>query len=742
MASLWAGRFFAFAFAVGLSFSLRADDPARFLAVTNWYATFSHTLDESGSFAYTDISGCAVASIWNFHHSATVSFQMVPDPQTVGNPYVRRFIWLKDNSANFVVNDRFDQTTTCSGDVHHHSWTVNNTGAAPTTTNVSVLVNILGPMYDIDVQDFHIPVASVTSNDGNGFAGPDYVFWAPEFDLTDSLPATGMTLQGSKSYSLNQKYSDITPAAFDFSPGLPLDPSLLSQSLKVDWNLSPSVEQLEVVVESSGYPTWLPKGDLQNQNKAGDVLFFTAVLQTTDGTVPTTSRATHFKFELLNVSAEPGVCLNNPSQQFASAEPDLKFESSQNAPLIVQDSGATAITLDGTYLQAEAGVSSFDFGAYGELKVTAEVNGQEIVGYWQLDPQKKAQPLLLPRRQPNSKIADQWKEDNQVTGLADDDDSEDDPVGDGDKGDGLSLYEEYRGFSQNLEHVRTDPKRKDLFVCDTIQNSISSAGIGLFAAQSGLVVHSRMRKTELHYSSGLNVDTWINFNHSQNVPHVVDQHGVLMLMNPISEGKSYSAGPYGSTPAGTGPILIDPAAYKNDRWSGINLAGIGHVSGLGGISTTAHELAHTCAVWHHGDIDQKVNWTPFITLQNEKWIKLAKENGQQINELHEDGSLQHPTIIDTNVWIGVPQGQHSGDDNCMMRYDNAEAYRSKANLNDRYLVTEVPGFTLCTSGTGTGVNEAGHAPQSRYGDAAANRGNCKGQICVNDLYNNAPNHSR
>jgi hypothetical protein len=39
---------------------------------------------------------------------------------------------------------------------------------------------------------------------------------------------------------------------------------------------------------------------------------------------------------------------------------------------------------------------------------------------------------------------------------------------------------------------------------------------------------------------------------------------------------------------------------------------------------------------------------------------------------------------------------------------------------------------LCDSEKGTGVNDEAHAPQSRYGKAAA--GNCKHQIVVNDKY--------
>jgi len=160
----------------------------------------------------------------------------------------------------------------------------------------------------------------------------------------------------------------------------------------------------------------------------------------------------------------------------------LRFESRINQPplvvpaLSIPDGGMTATTPEGEYAVVIAGISSFDFGAYGKLKVTAEVNGREIVGYWKNDPAKEQKPLLLPKRKPTSWIADKWKEDQGVSDLSDTDDEENEPVGDTHKGDGLSLYEEYRGFSENLKHIRANPKKKDLFVCDRIGNAISLSG--------------------------------------------------------------------------------------------------------------------------------------------------------------------------------------------------------------------------------------------------------------------------
>lgn len=72
-----------------------------------------------------------------------------------------------------------------------------------------------------------------------------------------------------------------------------------------------------------------------------------------------------------------------------------------------------------------------------------------------------------------------------------------------------------------------------------------------------------------------------------------------------------------------------------------------------------------------------------------------------------------------------------------MRYYFAKFYESKkpASIGSKqyYLIekgTEPTGMAICHDKTGTGVNAAGHNPQSRYGDAA--NGNCFSQICPND----------
>jgi hypothetical protein len=84
------------------------------------------------------------------------------------------------------------------------------------------------------------------------------------------------------------------------------------------------------------------------------------------------------------------------------------------------------------------------------------------------------------------------------------------------------------------------------------------------------------------------------------------------------------------------------------------------------------------------------------------------------------------------VYVARSRGQHSGNDQCLMRYAIATAYVPEGNSTRvRYWVnrTDIRGLELCTSAAGTGINGP---PRPRYGSAADRRGNCKHQIRVCD----------
>ena len=551
----------------------------------------------------------------------------------------------------------------------------------------------------------------------------------------------------------------------------------LTADVEVSWSLAPAdFEDLEVVVtaqdtgHNEDYDKWLPRGQLQDWHQPGSLLNLVAVLRKTNG-APTTFTANQFIFELSEVSHESGVCMNRPIKQFANTDPDLKFDELFNLPpfvptpvLVRSAFRAETVPFPVPSTRGEVILSCYDFGAYGVLRVTADVGGLQIPGYIKNDPAKKTK-ILLPKRKEDSHIADFWKEDKGVDDLPDTDDQENDPEGDKHQGDGLTLYEEYRGFSENLKHVRANPKKKDLFIADTINNWRSKNGIALFAWQTGLKVHHQLQPAELSSRADL-TDRWINFNTNNDTPHVVDQHGLLLEVSPKDLSEAVPIDEFSgkiSTPGSREIIFIyrfitAPSTAPSSRK---NIDGINEVTRNGtniiitdnAQSTTAHELAHGCSVWHHGECDKKLEWRISLKLGDRTPPPyIASEQGGLNIVLKQEPNVvmsSIPFIGTREIWLGMPQGQHSGVEDCIMRYDIARAYPQRNSLDVRFWVKgdEMTGLFFCTTATGTGVNLAGRVPQSRYGDAANagapnGRGNCKGQICVNDLYLRHALHDR
>ena len=89
-------------------------------------------------------------------------------------------------------------------------------------------------------------------------------------------------------------------------------------------------------------------------------------------------------------------------------------------------------------------------------------DGSKLVGH--LEGDTAQEDIRLPLRSEQSLIADVWKQNHGVAGMADINDNESDPAGDGHPGDGLSLYEEYRGFIIDGQHVEGNPNKKDYFI--------------------------------------------------------------------------------------------------------------------------------------------------------------------------------------------------------------------------------------------------------------------------------------
>jgi hypothetical protein len=412
--------------------------------------------------------------------------------------------------------------------------------------------------------------------------------------------------------------------------------------------------------------------------------------------------------------------MNFPVNATKEADYDLKFSPRMNAELtpklIISRGAQQASTKPGKHRQASAYISAYDYGAYGKFKVFATVE----------EKQYESQEYLLPKRSGDSKIADAWY--RQFGGGIPNDtfDGESTP-GNSNDGDGLTQYEEYRGFVERGRHVRGNPLAKDYFVCDAINTDTSRAGIDLFAKVSGLKVHVIDSDEFVSVSEG----AWINFNFSEKhaglALHRTNQKGAILLSAVIRGDTS------GQTPPGTKSSIINKY-YLN------SLTDRDRVK-----ETIAHELLHGTGVEHHGLADTDVTWALDAT---RKQIVEKGPDGAAVPitvKFENGGSLparDFPEVFGESqkVILGSWSGAESGAENCVMRYWVARAYVSnkRGEENVRYYILRSDGLkrdppprdSLCDSKVGTGNNAPSHPPQPRFGDAT--RGNCKSQIRVKD----------
>ncbi|MCA8958752.1 MAG: hypothetical protein KDC87_21930, partial [Planctomycetes bacterium] len=219
--------------------------------------------------------------------------------------------------------------------------------------------------------------------------------------------------------------------------------------------LSPVYAELECAVTIEGYADWLPKGSIRDPEKPGSALFARAVLRSKNGRSEDIPEVDRFRFELLDTSREPGVCLNWPlaakDKDFDLRLADFAGHSGGLDPAAVQrflrDWGAKAAgnrdpaSLLGGVPQfafpvvtdkgqrgevvgppkdqsgqpfADAAIECLDFGAKSELRVVCILkDGREILGLMKSEGGEQ-DIVRLPRRRGPDWVAAKWCEDQKV----------------------------------------------------------------------------------------------------------------------------------------------------------------------------------------------------------------------------------------------------------------------------------------------------------------------------------------
>jgi hypothetical protein len=347
-----------------------------------------------------------------------------------------------------------------------------------------------GDTYNIVLPTGHA-TATVkrTSNCGLSFEGKDRGMWlnpvgSVEIDLKkigNAFPPTGYVLQGSRI---------LTTVLGDTEAG---DVTIEHE---FRWSLEPTgIDELEVVIDPDGYDSWRPEGaELGTSAIPANDIKVRATLQNSDGSAPDV-KAVRWTFELIGTSRMPGTAMNFPLAS-TDTEYDLQFIESSNPTFDeISADGQHAVWYGEESTSSAVVVSSLDWGAWSAIRVTAELtDGRKVVGHLRGD--RSYRDVRLPKRSPDSRIADVWKHTKGATGP-DTEDKEHDPVGlPGADGDGFTLYEEYRGFYENAHHVEGNPTRKDLFILNMV-GARAEPGIWVFTSITGLEVHKDLTAKEI-----------------------------------------------------------------------------------------------------------------------------------------------------------------------------------------------------------------------------------------------------
>ncbi len=283
--------------------------------------------------------------------------------------------------------------------------------------------------------------------------------------FTYSLPPGGLDLEhlrrGMKdvppelSGLKGELFSDYARLAEGFAGAFGKVPGMYGGTWTVTWSLNVGTVPVRVELEPGGeYENWMP----ELIRGVGNCVRVRAKI------VEPAGLTGKIRFTLDDVSREPGVCMNFP---FSGRDeiPDLVISEMSGSGLNISEDGQSAVTPD-EVSETEIVLQPRDFGARGKLSATATVTagGKEMEVRAVLK-RTGEHWVTLPLDENRNGMADSWEKDRGIFPCAGDADDDGDPAGKA-PGDGLSAFEEYRGFFVKGKHERLDPNRKDLFVYD------------------------------------------------------------------------------------------------------------------------------------------------------------------------------------------------------------------------------------------------------------------------------------
>jgi hypothetical protein len=281
-----------------------------------------------------------------------------------------------------------------------------------------------------------------------------------------------------------------------------------------------------VITPPAGLADWIPKGG-RSEAVVGDKLKFKGKVRLVRGKPAAKPAEVEVRAEL-STSRVPGVCVNFPRR--GTIAPDLQFLPSKGFSVepTGQSSDWAGYEATGKFKVGEEftlTVGCFDYGPIGAITFRGSVPVR-IVGS---DGQTT---LQLPQDENSNQIADAWETQEKIREKNLEATWDKVHVAGQDKdGDGICLYERYRGFrTRSAAHIRLRTDWKYVFVHDP-DNVLTSSGCGAGAEfmNASAVVPILIGETQWtgqgSQAAGKRI---VNFNKDDSL-HAVDQHGLHVV---------------------------------------------------------------------------------------------------------------------------------------------------------------------------------------------------------------------
>lgn len=478
------------------------------------------------------------------------------------------------------------------------------------------------------------------------------------------------------------------------------------------------IEPFAVAGASDNYEKWIPQGPRLDSNdkiiteKGNSISFRVYIVDKANPDKPDPDVKYDVEYSLIKGSEEPGYCnnfpLENPDKKW-----DLRFDSTmKNMPGVgfFSNTLVKSAHLEGKSVMPV--ITSYDYGSFAKLKTKVVLEcGQELEAHFKKDPIKE---IPIPMDKNDNQIADQWEKEMGISGLSDAWD-EDTSTDNDHNGDGLTLYEEYRGIVAKGKFIRLDPHKKELFVLNHIGNQ-AQPGFDLFYKASGIKVIELSDKDIDKYDLVVNINSVF--------AKLGKQHALLLK-------------DYHTSDATTAGYTINHAHNRNVPTSpgdcefvGINLSYPFKRTDMA--VTIAHEMAHGCGVSHHGDAHPL---NPPDKSKIDSSYRFYGNNMLLVSFQNIEPIIKQGLLGD----IAGPGSESSGDMYCIMCYSNEYVWAApkgtegKIYINVDGYADDCPKTRFCDSKAGTFLNDEKHLPYPVYGDATTG-GDCIHQFQVKDWH--------